>query len=273
MHRRLARESLLYEDRGKSAAIWSLLSHMKMLAIDIGNSNIKCGVIENGVVLDSWSDLTTNATNIANELHERAGSLPFALSSVVPAAAQSLEKSFRKADVRVSADAQKEIKGFYFGFGADRVADAVAAKIIYGQEKNLVVIGLGTGTVLTAISSAGSFVGGLITLGLGSTAQTLSSRIPQLPAISFDSVSDIKLGTDTISSIGNGTLLAHLGALQSWIDCAKAQLHGPTVVVATGGWSTLVAKRFAAFDHVDAFLTLKGTYLIGSSALKGQAVP
>jgi type III pantothenate kinase len=246
---------------------------MKMLAIDIGNSNIKCGVIENGVVLDSWGELTTNASSLAKELHERAGKLPFALSSVVPVAAQLVEESFRKADVRVSADSQKEIKGFYSGFGADRVADAVAAKTIYGQDKNVVVIGLGTGTVLTAVSAAGSFVGGLITLGLGSTAQTLNSRIPQLPAISFDSVSNMELGTDTISSMHNGTLLAHLGALQSWIDCAKGKLAGPTIVVATGGWSTLIAKQLAAFDHVDAFLTLKGTYLIGRSALLGQAVP
>src|SRR5262249_38908952 len=159
--------------------------------------------------------------------------------------AQLLEQSFRRADVRVSADSQKEISGFYPGFGADRVADAVAAKLLYGQGKNLIVIGLGTATVLTAISASGSFAGGRLSLGLGSTGQTLTGRIPQLPTISFDSIKMEGLGKDTISSMSHGTFLAHLGALQSWIDCAQKALSGPAVIVASGWWSGLVSKHFA----------------------------
>jgi type III pantothenate kinase len=245
---------------------------MKMLAIDIGNSNIKCGVIENGVVLDSWSEQTTEAADLGKELKQRAAHLPVALCSVVPEAAQLLEQSFRKADVRVSAEAQTEVSGFYTGFGADRVADVVAAKILYATDKNLIVIGLGTGTVLTAISANGSFAGGLITLGLGSTGQTLSGRIPQLPAISFDSLKSTELGKDTITSMRNGTFLAHLGALRSWIEHAKQSLSGEAVIVATGGWANLVSKHSALFDHVDSFLTLKGTYLIASKILQGHAL-
>jgi type III pantothenate kinase len=245
---------------------------MKMLAIDIGSSNIKCGIIEDGVVLESWGEQTANAAKTGKDLNKRASHLPVALCSVVPEATQLLEQSFRKADVRVSAEAQQEIRGFYSGFGADRIADAVAGRILYAEGKNLILIGLGTVTVLTAISAVGSFAGGLITLGLECTGQTLTSRIPQLPVISFDSVETQELGMDTNVSMRNGIFLAHLGALRSWIDCAKQSLSGPAVIVASGGWSNLVSKHSALFDHVDSFLTLKGTYLIASKILQGHAL-
>lgn len=245
---------------------------MKMLVIDIGNSNIKCGVVENGEILEVWRDATTNASLFGKELRAKAGDLPVTMCSVVPSAAALIEESFRKPDAKVSIDTQSEIKGFYAGFGADRIADAVAARLLYGKGKNVVVVGLGTGTVLTAISADGKFSGGLITLGLTATAQTLSSRIPQLPTISLDTDKPASLGFSTIDSMTSGILLAHQGALVRWIEHAKSALTGPAVTVATGGWAERVDKELKLFDHVDTSLTLKGTYLIGSTALKQQSV-
>lgn len=245
---------------------------MKMLVIDIGNSNIKCGIIENCEILEVWRYATTDASRCGKELRAKAEDLPVIMCSVVPPAAELIEQSFRKPDAKVSIDAQSEIEGFYAGFGADRIADAVGARLLYGKGKNVVVVGLGTGTVLTAISADGKFSGGLITLGVTATAQALSSRIPQLPAISLDANKPASLGASTIDSMTSGILLAHQGTLVRWIEHAKSALAGPTVTVATGGWAERVDKELKLFDHVDTSLTLKGAYLIGSTALKQHSV-
>src|SRR6516225_1111712 len=130
---------------------------MKLLAIDIGSSNIKYGVVEDGKVLEVWCDETTNVASIGQKLSKKGNRLPVALCSVVPSAAQILEASFQQPDFTVTIESQQVVTGFYAGFGADRVADSVAAKILYGKGRNVLVIGLGTVTVLTAISGVGHF--------------------------------------------------------------------------------------------------------------------
>jgi len=241
---------------------------MKLFAIDIGNTNIKCGIIENGTIANIWRYETKAASAVSNEVADKAGNLPVALCSVVPWAAQEIEKSLKQDITRIAVESQNIIKGLYLDCGADRVADLIAAKSLYSQGKNAIVIGLGTATVLTAVAADGQFKGGFITLGLGSTTQALISRIPQLPEVPMDFSTPPKLTFDTISSMVNGTLLAQAGAIDHWIDYAKKELVGPTVTVASGGWSETLAKHTKFIDHVDPLLTLKGTYLIAEAILQ-----
>jgi type III pantothenate kinase len=244
---------------------------MKLLVIDIGNTNIKCAVIEDGELLQTWHYEAQHAEGSAADLASRAAHLPVVVCSVVPRAETSVLSALKSPVIRISRDSQKEISGLYPGFGADRVADLVGARQIYAKGKNVLVIGLGTATVLTAVSREGEFKGGFITLGLSSTIQALSNRIPQLPNVGLEFSAQALPAFDTISSIRAGALLSQAATVDRWIASAKGVLSGPTVTVATGGWSKTVAPHCQLINHVDSALTLKGAYFIALSALTEKA--
>ena len=224
---------------------------MKLLAIDVGNTEIKRAVIDDGVVRDVNRDYLANIDRVASEIADVG--LDVALCSVRKKASETINVALlnknKKLVFAIDHECAKPVSGFYKGMGADRIADISAAWSIY-PGKPVLVIGLGTATTCTAASSAGVFKGGFITLGLGPLCQALTTSLPELPAIDPRQVHSLEPGFDVYSSVCRGTVSAHVAIVED------------LVVIATGGWSRTLAPLCDSIDEIDPYLTLKGIWTV-----------
>ncbi|MBI4532443.1 MAG: type III pantothenate kinase [Candidatus Melainabacteria bacterium] len=262
---------------------------MNLLAVDIGNSQITCARFVNGQLANITNSNTADAEQAACYIAKAAAGDIVALCSVVPNVGNLIENHLKSSGcqlIRVATTSQKLLCGVYDSMGADRVANAVAAWKLYCQKSPAVVLDFGTATTLTAVSSQGKFLGGLITLGLGQTMLALSRQAAQLPNVSIHHTSDLthkysggsipkngpSLAFSTEKAIVNGALLAHLGTIAAWIKLASDELKAKPITVATGGWSDTLARHTKLFDVVEPYLTLKGIYFIAEAGagLKDQ---
>ncbi len=243
---------------------------MELVVVDIGNTSISCGLFRGGQLDAAWRWPTADPAEASRTIAERFPLAKIAISSVVPAAAAAVAQRLR-ADGRsvFEIDIQKQnvISNVYDTLGADRVVNAAAALRLHGKGRSVLVFDLGTATTLTAVAADGRFAGGLITLGIDRTLDSLQ-KLAQLPVVEFaeGTLIDGGLAFDTRSAMAAGTLNAHIGLLKRWLEMGKDALPSGCVSVLTGGRSMLVSSLTSMFDVVDPQLTLKGIYLLAEPA-------
>lgn len=240
---------------------------MKTIAIDIGNSQLSAGIFENGT-LSSHFYCPSENTDEAVERAREPGVTKAVISSVVPERSDHLASKLQKFGLELvllrSGESQL-IKGCYPSMGADRIANLVAARQLFGKTVSHIVIDCGTATTLTAVDADAKFAGGFITLGFGATLDMLSKRTAQLPQTRAQMAQIDELGFDTESSILNGTLIAQVALIDKWIEQAQKHLGADTAAYATGGWCQEIARGSKLIKHVDPLLTLKGVYFTGAA--------
>jgi len=242
----------------------------KILAVDAGNTRVKCAVIENGTVLEQWSFLTRHARSKTKSALSRVD-LPVVLSSVVPAATEAVTKWCQtngRALTVISVVNQSILKADNGELGADLVSAAAAAFKLHAKGKPVAVVGLGTAITLTAVDRDGKFKGAWFTLGLKQTRDTLAERCALLDHVAETQPSSIAIGNDTPSCMDNGVLLATVGIARAYAEQARIELGKDAVIVVTGGDGKLVAplanagRRRKLINVIDDELTLKGIYLL-----------
>src|SRR5712692_5060764 len=156
-------------------------THM-LLAVDIGNTSVHCGVFQGEELRGTWR-LGTDVERLPDEyailllgLLRTAGIGPgdieeCVLVSTVPtltaAFIELIRQYFQSNPLVVGSGIRTGLRILYDNprdVGADRVVDAVAAIRMYG--KPLIVVDCGTATVFDAISREGDYVGGAIAPGI-----------------------------------------------------------------------------------------------------------
>lgn len=238
----------------------------ELLVIDVGNSNVKYALFRDGKLTENWRHPTARVFESAPEILSKT-TCPVAISCVVPRAEQQLRTLLSGREVTsVGAIAQRLLTGMAEEMGADRVADAVAAWQIYGKGRTPVaVIGMGTASTMLVVSGSGHVKGGWIAPGLGVTLETLHHRTALLPLLKMEGQT-LELGFDTDTHMRNGVFAGHIGLVREWLAIAKRNLCGKTLTIGTGGWSKSVNEYGKVFDVCDPHLTLKGIYLLATSA-------
>lgn len=239
---------------------------MNLLAVDVGNTEIKRAIIENGAVGEIARVPSCKIDEVAEEI--AFSDVPVVLCSVRKAATETIKtallKSNRSLELEIDYLVDGPVSGFYKGMGADRIADICAAREKH-PGKPVLVVGLGTATTCTAASSGGKFEGGFITLGLGPLCATLTNALPELPAIDPRQARSLEPGFDVYSSVCRGTVSAHVAMVEGWVTIFRKQIGADLVVVATGGWSETLAPLCSSIDEVDPYLTLKGIWTIAGA--------
>lgn len=238
----------------------------ELVAVDIGNSRITCGLFRTGILVKTWFYSTSDAQQAADEL-AACECTSVAVSSVVPVALARINEALRHQSKRLcvvrNGDAAL-MPGVYETMGADRIANAIAARRLYGHDRAAIVVDAGTCTTLTTVDQTGKFAGGFITLGLGKTIAMFHEAAVQVqPLAGLKPSMERELCFNTESSVLSGTLFGQVGTIEYWVRLAKRRLSGETVVIATGGWSEMISRHSHVIDVCDPFLTLKGVYLIG----------
>ena len=87
--------------------------------------------------------------------------------------------------------------------GPDRIADAVAARAVYGSP--CIVIDLGTTTNIEVIDARGTFVGGVIAPGLALGARSLSAAAARLPQVEPSAPTHV-IGRNTREAMRSGVV-------------------------------------------------------------------
>ena len=249
-----------------------------ILAIDIGNTNIVVGCFENNEILFSERVSTNHtatdmeyATTIRMALHihgytssQLTGAI---ISSVVPGVTNTVKKAIEKytklTDVMVVSPGIKTGLVIQIDnpaqLGSDLVVDAVAGINNYPVPQ--IIIDMGTATTYSVINKQKQYIGGLITCGMGISADALTSRTSQLPKIAFDTPKKI-IGTNTIDCMKNGIMFSNACAIDGIVEHIEKELGESCTVIATGGLAETVVPLCKKNVILDNELLLKGLMIL-----------
>ena len=244
-----------------------------LFAIDIGNTNVVCGLFEGATLQAHWR-LATESRRTDNEygilllnLLHHAGFAPgqitgCILSSVVPALTATfdslLQTYFAHTPVMVGPDTDSGLTLRYANpkeIGSDRIVNAAAAYARYRSD--LIIVDFGTATTFCAVTGSGEYLGGVIAPGLGISADALFARTAKLPKVEIIRPKTV-IGTDTIGGIQSGLLFGYVGLVDGIVHRMERELGRRSTVIATGGLATVIAKEAETIQKVLPFLTLEG---------------
>src|SRR5436190_7601908 len=208
-----------------------------LLAIDIGNTNLKTALFRAGALLGTRR-AATDARATADELGLLLDGLlrldgiavsdldAIALVSVVPSSTAAVESiAERRAlpllvagagtvPIPIRVDRPDEV-------GADRLVNALAAGRVYGTPA--VVVDFGTATTFDCVAGDGAYVGGAIAPGLELGLDALATRTAKLPRIELRTP-DRAIGRDTVTSIQSGAVFGHIALATGLLERIRAEL-------------------------------------------------
>lgn len=254
-----------------------------IIAVDIGNTNIKAGVFEdNELVLNfrfasSGQRQSNEYGNLFSGALNAKGIRPDALegaivSSVVPGLTDSVKEALclssgaRVISVDEQADglmptsvSEPEM------LGADRVVNAYAASRLYTAP--LIVVDFGTAITFDYVNGHGVHVGGAIAPGMRISAEALAKAAARLPRMELECPPVNAVGRNTLDAMRSGFFWGFSGLVEGIVGNMEAEQGPVESVVSTGGDSGLLSGRIKRVTHVDEHLTLKGLNLIYRRAI------
>ena len=248
-----------------------------ILAIDIGNTNIVVGWIddEKTYFIERLSTVRTKTEleyavdlkTVLDIYHIKKTDIEGCIiSSVVPQitdiARLAAEKILKK-EVMVLGPGVKTGLNIMMDnpgqLGADMVADAVAGLASYPVP--FIVIDMGTATTVSVVNDKKQYIGGMILPGVGVSLDALTSRASQLSGISIDAPKHI-IGKNTIECMKSGVLYSNAAALDGIVERIEEDLGHRTTVIATGGLAKKIVSHCKREIILDEDLLLKGLRVI-----------
>ena len=253
------------------------------LAVDIGNSQTTLGLYDAAGAFLGEGRLETRRDDGAGALLPELSAFlseknlepselaDAAVASVVPSLAlawnECLSGVLGFAPVLVGAENNGGIEiaiPYPEQAGADRIANAVAAKASYGAPA--IVVDFGTATNIDVVDEKGAFRGGTIAPGVMTSANALFERAARLSSIPVEAPPRA-LGDTTQTAVQSGLVIGAAAAAEGIVARIKAELGiEDAPVIATGGLARTVSAATELFDAIDPDLTLRGIREIGRAA-------
>src|SRR5690242_19323122 len=143
--------------------------------------------------------------------------------------------------------------------GADRIVNAVAAFEKYGGP--CIIVDFGTATTFDCVSAKGEYLGGVISPGIGISADALFERTARLPRVEIRKPPRV-IGTNTEGSLQSGLYYGYIGLMDGILELLLAELGPETNVIATGGLGPMIGTGSKYIKTVDESLTLEGLRII-----------
>jgi type III pantothenate kinase len=260
-----------------------------LVALDVGNTNIKYSIVDGGESLTSGhvptprDDISAAMGTWLAGLLDRAADggaagIELAVVSVVPAIADAIDEFAARRGLpvlvadRTTIPIPVRVAQPQF-VGDDRLVNAYAALRLHGAPA--IVVDLGTATTFDAVDSNGEFVGGAIAAGAGLALEALTRGTAQLPRVPL-ALPPHAIGRDTIEAMQSGAVIGHSGLVLVMVKAISDELAGhggarPKVIL-TGGLSTTDwAQAIPAIDVIDPYLTLEGLVRLHEEAAQAAA--
>lgn len=248
-----------------------------ILAVDVGNTHIVLGCIEDGkircierIVTNPMSTSSEYAVQLRQVLEFEGidytnleGAI---LSSVVPA----VNEPMKTAILRLTGQDPLIVgSGIRTGLnikiddpsqaGADLVAASVGALEEYGAP--LIVLDLGTATTAMVLDRDGAFRGGSIMAGVKLSINALTEHTSLLQQVSVEAPKKC-IGTNTIDCLKSGAVFGHAAMIDGIIDRMEEELGYHAKVIATGGLARAIVEQCRHDITVDDDLLLKGLWAL-----------
>jgi len=248
-----------------------------VFVLDVGNSNIKCGLFDDDRLVNSWriatklertaDDYGIRMMTFFNHLGRRPDEVEgIIISSVIPSINYTLQHMFTmyfgkkammvgpgmKTGINILYDNPKEL-------GTDRIAGAVAAYTLYGGP--CIIVDFGTATTFGAVSESGDFLGGAICPGIRISAEALASGAAKLPRVELVKPESV-IARHTVAGMQAGIIYGYVGQVDYIIRRMKAEMGGSPRVIATGGMANVIAQETQEIDEVNSLLTLIGLNIL-----------
>jgi type III pantothenate kinase len=270
-----------------------------IIAVDIGNTRIKLGLfLPSGTALGErlpspsrslailshdWSE-----TELDNWLRDLPGNEQWWIASVNrPAAARLVEwieqrrlatkaaskqpgrsaRLLSAADLPIRAAVEHPDR-----VGIDRLAGAVAANRLRDPKRPAIIIGIGTAITVDLVDAAGTFCGGAILPGIGTSARALNEFTDLLPRSPLDQLTEPPpaLGKTTLDAIHSGLYWGAVGGMRELIvQLTKQTGDGRTQpeLFLTGGAAPAVARQLDPSAQYVEHLVLAGIALAANPPL------
>lgn len=248
-----------------------------LLAIDIGNTNLVIGCIENDEILFK-ARIATDRTRTSDQYGVEIKSIIEAygvkasqiddciISSVVPPVFNSVKTGVIKVigkqpmvvgpGLKTGLDIHMDVPS---QVGSDRIVIAVAALAKY--EAPLILMDLGTATTIEVVEPGNKYMGGIIFPGVRISLDALTSRTAQLPGISLDQPKHV-IGKNTVDCMRSGMMYGTAAMLDGLVDRIEEELGHKSTIIATGGMAQFIAPLCKREIILDKNLLLKGLNII-----------
>ena len=244
-----------------------------LLAIDIGNTNIVLGGIQDGeiafearIATDHIKTSDQYGVEIKNilSLFEVSPSdiQDCIISSVVPPVFNSVQTGMQKVigrppmvvgpGIKTGLDIQTDTPS---QVGSDRIVAAVAALAEYMPP--LCLLDMGTATTIDVVGQGSTYLGGCIIPGVRISLDALTSRTAQLPGIRLDRPRQV-IGKNTVDCMRSGIMHGTAAMIDGMLDRVEEELGCSTTVVATGGMAQFIVPLCRREIQVEKDLLLKG---------------
>lgn len=248
-----------------------------LLCLDIANTDTTLGLFDERRLIATWrlATATTRTSDeyglqvealLARQSVQSGALMGVVLASVVPGLTAlwqglckelfGLEALAVGAGVKTGLRIRTETPRL---LGADRVANAVAAKALF--DGPVCVVDFGAATTFDAIAANGDYLGHAIAPGLAMSAAALRAGAAQLPEVALARPAQA-IGRNTVESMQAGLIFGYVGLVEGLVARFRAVLGAETHVIATGHYAGLIAAETSAIERVEPWLTLAGLRLI-----------
>ena len=248
-----------------------------LLAIDIGNTNIVIGCIENDIITFN-ARIATDRTRTSDQYGVEIKNMLEAygvklseiedciISSVVPPVFNSVKTGVikvlgkqpmvvgpgLKTGLNIHMDVPSQV-------GSDRIVIAVAALAEY--KAPLILMDLGTATTIEVVEPDNNYMGGVIIPGVRLSLDALTSRAAQLPGISLDKPRKV-IGKNTVDCMRSGMMYGTAAMIDGMIERIEEELGHTSTVVATGGLAQFITPLCKREIILEKDLLLKGLNIL-----------
>ena len=248
-----------------------------LLAIDIGNTNLVIGCIEDDKILFK-ARIATDRTRTSDQYGVEIKNMIEAfgvhvqdiddciISSVVPPVFNSVRTGVikvigkqpmvvgpgLKTGLNIHVDVPSQV-------GSDRIVIAVAALAEY--KAPLILMDLGTATTMDVVAPENRYMGGIIFPGVKVSLDALTSRAAQLPAISLDKPKHV-VGKNTVDCMRSGMMYGTAAMIDGLVDRIEEELGHSCTLIATGGLAQFITPLCKREIILEKELLLKGLNII-----------
>ncbi len=251
-----------------------------LLAIDAGNTNIVCALVDGDAIVARWR-IATDPRRTADEYavwlsqllaldgRDRSVVEAVIIGTVVPRALHNLQVLASKyfgveaivagrgvAEWGIALDVEEPQ-----AVGADRALNAIAAHAAHPGD--LIVVDFGTAATFDVIDYTGAYKGGIIAPGINLSLDALVTAAAKLPRIAIEApASTSVIGRNTVDQMHIGIYWGYIAMIEGLVARMKTEIGRPVRVIATGGLAILFEKHTQVFDAIEQDLTITGLAML-----------